>query len=133
MSVDKQNVRFAAWPIADGRSDRLRANWGSIGREWAGICGWQNRPFFPGAEEGAAAKPAIPITGKQAGEDESKPVISIAGITAGRRNYCEPMAEEIAAKIEVGLSPQNIYLAGSRGAKRFQQFLPLGTTFCSRA
>jgi hypothetical protein len=67
--------------------------------------------FYPGAEEGAAAKPAISITGKQAGEDESKPAISIAGITAGRRNYCEPMAEEIAARVEVGLSPQHIYLS----------------------
>src|SRR6266436_7537065 len=32
------------------------------------------------AHEGAAAKPAIPITGKQAGEDESKPAIPITGV-----------------------------------------------------
>src|SRR5271166_3460056 len=50
-----------------------------------------------GIEEGEAPKPAISITWKQAGEDESKPAISIAGITAGRRSYCEPLAEAIAA------------------------------------
>jgi predicted transcriptional regulator len=60
-------------------------------------------------EEGEAPKPAIPITGKQAREDESKPAISIAGITTGRRSYCEPLAEAIAAKVEVGLSARHIY------------------------
>src|SRR6202035_5883746 len=37
--------RFTAWPIVDGRSDELRASWGSIAKQCAGICVWQNRPF----------------------------------------------------------------------------------------
>src|SRR6266404_376819 len=54
------------------------------------------------------AKPAISTTGVEEGE-ASKPAISIAGITAGRRSYCEPLAEAIAAKVEVGLSARRIY------------------------
>jgi hypothetical protein len=65
------------------------------------------------------------------GEDESKPAILNTGIGAGRRRYCEPLAEAIAAKIQVGLSARR--LAGSGGAKWFQGFLPIGTTFCSQA
>jgi hypothetical protein len=57
-----------------------------------------------GVEEGAAAKRAIAITRKMAGQDESKPAISITGIAFGRRSYCEPLAEAIAAKVEIGLS-----------------------------
>jgi hypothetical protein len=56
-----------------------------------------------------SAKPAIPITGNQVGQDESKPAISITGVASGRRSYCEPLAEEIVAKVEVGLSARRIY------------------------
>jgi hypothetical protein len=62
-----------------------------------------------GVEEGEAAKPAISITGKLAEKSEPKPAISITGTAAGRRSYCEPLAEAIAAKVEVGLSAQRIY------------------------
>ena len=62
-----------------------------------------------GSEEGADRKPAISITGKQAGATQSKPAISIAGIGAGRRNRCECLAEVIAAKLDAGLSARRIY------------------------
>src|SRR5580704_7458213 len=62
-----------------------------------------------GSEEGADRKPAISITGKQAGETQSKPAISIAGVGAGRRSRCEGMAEVIAGKLEAGLSARRIY------------------------
>jgi predicted transcriptional regulator len=55
------------------------------------------------------SKPAISITGKEQGDAESKPAISITGIGAGRRSHCEPLAEAIAAKVEVGLSARLIY------------------------
>jgi hypothetical protein len=48
-----------------------------------------------GSEEGADRKPAISITGKQAGDIQSKPAISIAGVRVGRRGRCERLAEVI--------------------------------------
>jgi len=54
------------------------------------------------------AKPAIPTTGAEEGAS-SKPAISITGIGAGRRSQCEPLADVIAAKVEVGLSARRIY------------------------
>jgi transposase len=55
------------------------------------------------------AKPAISITGSGKDLFESKPAISIAGKGAGRKSQCEPLAEVISAKVEVGLSAQRIY------------------------
>ena len=49
------------------------------------------------------AKPAIAITGVEEGAG-AKPAISITGIGAGRRSQCEPLADIIAAKVEVGLT-----------------------------
>jgi hypothetical protein len=49
------------------------------------------------------------VTGKQAGDTQSKPAISIAGVGAGRRSRCERLAEVIGAKLEVGLSARRIY------------------------
>ena len=40
---------------------------------------------------------------------EAKPAISIAGKSVGRKSQCEPLAEAIMAKVEVGLSAQRIY------------------------
>ncbi len=54
------------------------------------------------------AKPAISTTGFEASCDV-KPAISTAGTVAGRKSQCEPLAEAIAAKVEVGLSAQRIY------------------------
>src|SRR3984893_910137 len=39
----------------------------------------------------------------------AKPAISTAGTVAGRKSQCEPLAEVIMAKVEVGLSAQRIY------------------------
>jgi transposase len=39
----------------------------------------------------------------------AKPAISTAGKGAGRKSQCEPLAEAIMAKVEVGLSAQRIY------------------------
>src|ERR1700722_3980587 len=39
----------------------------------------------------------------------AKPAISTTGITAGRRSYCEPLAEAIGAKVELGLSARRIF------------------------
>jgi hypothetical protein len=39
----------------------------------------------------------------------AKPAISTAGKGIGRKNQCEPLAEVIMAKVEVGLSAQRIY------------------------
>ena len=54
------------------------------------------------------AKPAISTTGAE-GTGEAKPAISIAGKGIGRKSQCEPLAEGIMAKVEVGLSAQRIY------------------------
>jgi transposase len=39
----------------------------------------------------------------------AKPAISTAGNGVGRKSQCEPLAEVIRAKVEVGLSAQRIY------------------------
>ena len=39
----------------------------------------------------------------------AKPAISTAGTIAGRKSQCEPLAEAILAKVEVGLGAQRIY------------------------
>ena len=54
------------------------------------------------------AKPAISTTGVE-GTGEAKPAISTAGKNIGRKSQCEPLAEVIMAKVEVGLSAQRIY------------------------
>lgn len=54
------------------------------------------------------AKPAISTVGLE-GTGEVKPAISTAGKGAGRKSQCEPLAEAIMAKVEVGLSAQRIY------------------------
>jgi transposase len=43
------------------------------------------------------------------GTGEAKPAISTAGKGTGRKSQCEPLAEVIMAKVEVGLSAQRIY------------------------
>src|SRR5580704_13799419 len=39
----------------------------------------------------------------------AKPAISTTGAVAGRKSQCEPLAEAILAKVEVGLSARRIY------------------------
>jgi predicted transcriptional regulator len=111
-NVLKVSLQTTIYSLADrGWSQRRIASELGINRETVGRYLRLAKPAISttGVEEDEAPKPAIPITGKQAGEDESKPAISIAGITAGCRSYCEPLAEVIAAKVEVGLSARRIY------------------------
>jgi len=54
------------------------------------------------------AKPAISIPGSEEAS-EAKPAISTPGNGVGRKSQCEPLAEVIKAKVEVGLSAQRIY------------------------
>ena len=54
------------------------------------------------------AKPAISTPGVE-GDSESKPAISTSGKNIGRKSQCEPLAEIILAKVEVGLSARRIY------------------------
>jgi hypothetical protein len=54
------------------------------------------------------AKPAISTLGVE-GDSESKPAISTAGKSVGRKSHCEPLAEVILVKVDVGLSAQRIY------------------------
>jgi IS30 family transposase len=48
------------------------------------------------------AKPAISATGFEE-LCQAKPAISTTGPSAGRKSQCEPLAEAILAKVEVGL------------------------------
>ena len=61
-----------------------------------------------GTEGSGEAKPAISTAGAE-GTCEAKPAISTAGKNIGRKSQCEPLAEVIMAKVEVGLSAQRIY------------------------
>jgi predicted transcriptional regulator len=61
-----------------------------------------------GVEGTGEPKPAISTAGAE-GTGEAKPAISTAGKGIGRKSQCEPLAEVIMAKVEVGLSAQRIY------------------------
>ena len=68
-------------------------------------------------EEAGEAKPAISTTGfEEAGE--VKPAISTAGNGVGRKSQCEPLAEVIKAKAELGLSAQRHNSRSLLGAHR---------------
>src|SRR5271156_1762371 len=54
------------------------------------------------------SNPAISTAGG-GGSAEANPAIATAGKIAGRKSQCEPLAESILAKVEVGLSAQRIY------------------------
>ena len=54
------------------------------------------------------AKPAISTAGFEE-PCQAKPAIPTAGTIAGRKSQCEPLAEAILAKVEVGLSARRIY------------------------
>jgi transposase len=61
-----------------------------------------------GVEGTCEAKRAISTAGTE-GTCEAKPAISTAGKGIGRKSQCDPLAEVIMAKVEVGLSAQRIY------------------------
>src|SRR5271157_580977 len=83
-----------------------------------------------GLEEAGEAKPAILTAGLEEAS-EAKPAISTAGNGVGRKSQCEPLAEVIMAKAEVGLSAQRIY-QDLVGGKRLYRFLPIGEAFCTQ-
>jgi transposase len=68
------------------------------------------KPAIPtaGSEGAGEVKPAIPTAGFE-GVGEAKPAIPTAGNGVGRKSQCEPLAEVIKAKAELGLSAQRIY------------------------
>src|SRR6516225_5391293 len=110
--IDYCSLQTTIYSLANrGWSQRRIARELGLNRETVGRYLRLAKPAIltTGDEEGAGAKPAIPITGNQAGKDEAKPAISITGVASARRSYCEALAEEIAAKVEVGLSARRIY------------------------
>jgi len=63
---------------------------------------------------------------------QSKPATSIAGKNVGRKSQCELLAEAIIAKVEVGLSAQQIY-PGFDGGKWLHRFLSIRKALCAQA
>src|ERR1700741_3149904 len=98
-NVQKVSLQTTKYSLANrGWSQRRIARELGINRETVGryLCLAQK------------AKPAISTAGSE-GSRESKPAISTAGKSTGRKSQCEPLAEVILAKAEVGLSAQRIY------------------------
>ena len=103
-NVLKVSLQTTIYSLTDrGWSQRRIASELGINRETVGRYLRLAKPAISiiGSEEAVDRKPAISIAGNQ-GEAESKPAISTAGFSAGRRSQCEPLAEVIAAKVEVG-------------------------------
>ena len=132
-NVLKVSLQTTIYSLADrGWSQRRIASELGINRETVRRYLRLAKPAISitGSEEGADRKPAISITGEQAEATQSKPAISITGVGAGRRSQCEPLAEVIAAKVEVGLSARRIYqdlVEGERSDHANRRVAPLGT------
>jgi transposase len=109
-NVLKVSLQTTIYSLADrGWSQRRIARELGIDRETVGrylrlAKGSKPAISTPGSEGDRASKPAI-LTLDVKGSTEAKPAIS----TAGRKSQCEPLAEVILAKVEVGLSAQRIY------------------------
>ena len=91
-NVLKVNLQTTIYSLANrGWSQRRIASELGLNRETVGRYLRLAKPAIvtTGDEEGAGAKPAIPITGNQAGQDDSKPAIPITGVASGRRSYYE--------------------------------------------
>jgi transposase len=113
-NVLKVSLQTTIYSLADrGWSQRRIARELGINRETVGRylrLGGGAKPAIStlGSEEGSKSKPAI-LTPSIEGSAEAKPAISTAGKNVGRKSQCEPLAEVIMAKVEVGLSAQRIY------------------------
>jgi transposase len=109
-NVLKVSLQETIHSLADrGWSQRRIAGELGINRETVGRylrVAKESKPAISttGSKGGSASKPAILTLGveEKAG---AKPAIS----TTGRKSQCEPLAEVILAKVEVGLSAQRIY------------------------
>src|SRR3984893_1690449 len=75
------------------------------------------------------AKPVISTAGAE-GTGEAKPAISTAGKGIGRKSQCEPLAEVIMAKVEVGL--RRPILAGSLATRSGNRFFD-SSQMCSKS
>ena len=115
----KVSLQTTIYSLSDrGWSRRRIARELGIDRETVGRYLRLAKPAIPttGLEGAGEVKPAIPTAGsEEAGE--AKPAISTAGNGVGRKSQCEPLAEVIKAKAELGLSAQRIYqdLVGENG------------------
>ena len=113
-NVLRVSLQTTIYSLADrGWSQRRIARELGINRETVGryLCLTQKaKPAIstPGSGGDSESKPAILTAGSER-SSKAKPAISTAGPSAGRKSQCEPLAEVILAKVEVGLSAQRIY------------------------
>jgi transposase len=112
-NVLKVSLQTTIYSLADrGWSQRRIARELGINRETVGryLRLAEAKPAIstPGSGGDSEPKPAILTLGVE-GSRDSKPAISTVGKSAGRKSQCEPLADLILAKVEVGLSAQRIY------------------------
>src|SRR5258707_2397421 len=112
-NVLKVSLHTTIYSLADrGWSQRRIARELGINRETVGrylrLADAKPAISTPGSDGDSESKPAILTPGVE-GSTESKLAISPAGKSVGRKSQCEPLAEAILAKVEVGLSAQRIY------------------------
>src|SRR5258707_8025075 len=112
-NVLKVSLQTTIYNLADrGWSQRRIARELGINRETVGrylrLADAKPAISTPGSKGDSESKPAILSLGVE-GSRDSKPAISTAGKSVGRKSQCEPLADLILAKVEVGLSAQRIY------------------------
>ena len=134
-NVLRVSLQTTIYSLADrGWSQRRIARELGINRETVGryLCLTQKaKPAIstPGSGGDSESKPAILTAGSER-SSKAKPAISTAGPSAGRKSQCEPLAEVILAKVEVGLSAQRIY-QDLVEEKWLQRFLRIGEALCA--
>ena len=109
-NVLRVSLQTTIYSLADrGWSQRRIARELGINRETVGryLRLAEAKPAIstPGSDGNSESKPAI-LTAGPGGSGEAKPAISTAGKSVGRKSQCEPLADLILAKVEVGLSAQ---------------------------
>jgi transposase len=113
-NVLRVSLQTTIYSLADrGWSQRRIARELEINRETVGRylrLAEKAKPAIPtpGSDGDSESEPAILTPGVEEGA-EAKPTISTVGKSVGRKSQCEPLAEVILAKVEVGLSAQRIY------------------------
>jgi hypothetical protein len=89
INVVPDSFEFTAWPIVDGRSDALRARWGSIAKRRAVYLRLRKPAIsIAGSEEGAARKPAISITGNKQGTHSQNQPFRFLWCVSSYRKAC---------------------------------------------
>src|SRR5258707_3301294 len=112
-NVLKVSLHTTIYSLADrGWSQRRIARELGINRETVGrylrLADAKPAISTPGSGGDSESKPAIRLFGV-GGSRYPKPAIPTAGKSVGRKSQCEPLADLILAKVEVGLSAQRIY------------------------